>query len=215
MSENKGRKIPHTFENPIDNQLLKLCDKLVLYCQKLDITPNSITIFRIIMSIYIFYYMFYTCNKFIPIVGTILFYFLDCMDGHLARSTNQVTVLGDYLDHYADIIFNILIFIFMFIKNYPYKYFIIICFCLLVYMCLIHLGLQQKNYNNIKNVNKPTNNITQILDNIENIEEELLDKLNCLHIFEPENISWTKYFGCGTLYIVMILIIFWINYNCK
>ena len=39
-----------------------------------------------------------------------LFIFFDCLDGHLARTTNQVTVIDDILDHTVDFIFLSLIF---------------------------------------------------------------------------------------------------------
>lgn len=65
------------------------------------------------------------------------------------------------------------------------------------------MGLQQKNYKKIK-------------------EEELgipfdhfetLDKLNYLHNFGHDHISWSRFFGCGTLIIFMCSSIFWIQYN--
>jgi phosphatidylglycerophosphate synthase len=120
---------------------------------------------------------------------------MDCLDGHLARSTNQVTVFGDYLDHFGDIFYYLSISIFMLTKNYTYKFIIIPGFMLLSYGSFVHLGLQQKNYL-IKSNN------------------ELLDKLNCLHYLEPNNISWTRYFGTGTLYTTILIIIYYIQSFC-
>ena len=82
--------------------------------------------FRIILGIFVLYYLYNTHDILFPIIGIILFYWLDCLDGHLARSTNQVTVFGDYLDHFADISFYIGILYYIYIKNYKYKSHIII-----------------------------------------------------------------------------------------
>jgi phosphatidylglycerophosphate synthase len=195
MKKKNGRKISSKFENPIDDKIIELCDSLVEICYKNNITPNLITIIRIIIGFFNLYYLFFTCNSFIPIIGTAVFYFMDCLDGHLARSTDQVTVFGDYLDHYADLFYYFSILVFMIIKKYSYKFLIIPGFLLLSYSSFVHLGLQQKNYK-IKT------------------HEELLDKLNCLHNLEPNNITWTRYFGTGTLYLTMLFIIYYIKLFC-
>ena len=65
----------------------------------------------------------------------------------------------------------------------------------------------QMIYIDISIINKKNN------PNIE-LEEELLDKLNCLHNLEPNNITWTKYFGTGTLYFSILLIIYYIQTFC-
>ena len=195
MKKNNGRKITSKLENPIDDKIIELCDSLVETCYKNNITPNLITMIRIIISFFTLYNLFFTCDYIIPIFGTIIFYFMDCLDGHLARSTDQVTIFGDYLDHYADMFYYLLILIFMIFKKYNYKLVIITGFLLLSYSSFVHLGLQQKNYK-IKN------------------NEELLDKLNCLHDLEPNNISWTRYFGTGTLYTTILIIIYYIQSFC-
>jgi len=195
MKKNNGRKIPSKLENPIDDKIIELCDSLVETCYKNNITPNLITMIRIIISFFTLYNLFFTCDYIIPIFGTIIFYFMYCLDGHLARSTDQVTIFGDYLDHYADMFYYLLILIFMIFKKYNYKLVIITGFLLLSYSSFVHLGLQQKNYK-IKN------------------NEELLDKLNCLHDLEPNNISWTRYFGTGTLYTTILIIIYYIQSFC-
>jgi phosphatidylglycerophosphate synthase len=195
MKKNNGRKIPPKLENPLDDKIINLCDSLVVKCCEYNITPNLITVIRIIISFFTLYNLFFTCDSIIPILGTAVFYFMDCLDGHLARSTNQVTVFGDYLDHFGDIFYYLSISIFMLTKNYTYKFIIIPGFMLLSYGSFVHLGLQQKNYL-IKSNN------------------ELLDKLNCLHYLEPNNISWTRYFGTGTLYTTILIIIYYIQSFC-
>jgi len=197
-----GRKIPPKFENPIDDMIIDFCDKLVYTCYNNNITPNIITVIRIIISFFVIYYLFFTCNILIPIFGSAVFYIMDCLDGHIARSTDQVTVFGDYLDHFADMFYYMLILLFIIIKNYDNKFYIILSFLLLSYVSFVHLGLQQKKYKNIK------------IKSEEEEEEELLDKLNCLHNLDANNITWTKYFGTGTLYLSILFIIYYIQLTC-
>ena len=204
MSKN-GRKIPSNIENPFDILLISLCDKLIDYCYTLNITPNSVTIFRMILSIFIIKDLFNTNDIILPVFGTLIFYFLDCLDGHLARATNQVTVLGDYLDHIADILFLLIISIYIIIKKFPAKKYICIILIILLYLMLVHMGLQQKNYKKIKEEE----------EKCPFEEVETLDKLNYLHNLEANHICWTRFFGCGTLIIAVCITIFWIQYNSK
>jgi hypothetical protein len=204
MIKKNGRKISSKFENPIDNVILDFCDLLVEPCYKNNITPNTITLLRIILSFFSLYYLFFTCDFIIPIFGTAVFYFMDCLDGHLARSTDQVTVLGDYLDHGADSFYGLAILVFLITKKYDNKIFIISSFLILTYGLLVHFGLQQKNYKIISKKKNP---------NIK-LEEETLDKLNYLHNLSHENITWTRYFGCGTYYLYILVLIYYIQSNC-
>jgi hypothetical protein len=204
MSTN-GRKIPSNIENPFDIILINLCDKLIDYCYTLKITPNYVTIFRILFAIFIFNDLFNTSDIIFPVIGTLIFYFLDCLDGHLARSTNQVTVLGDYLDHIADVSFLIIISIYILIKKFPGKKIICVILIILGYLMFVHMGLQQKNYKIIKEEETGCS-----FDHV-----ETLDSLNYLHNFGPEHICWTRFFGCGTLILFVCFTIFWIQYNSK
>jgi len=204
MNDN-GRKIPSNIENPFDTLLISLCDKLIDFCYTLKITPNMVTIFRMIFAIFIFDGIFNTSDIAFPVIGILIFYFLDCLDGHLARSTKQVTVLGDYLDHIADISFIVIISVYLIIKKYPCKKIICIILLILAYLMLVHMGLQQKNYKQIKE--KETG--------IPFEHFETLDRLNYLHNLGADHISWTRFFGCGTFMLFFSASIFWIQYNKK
>jgi len=200
---NNGRKIPSNIENPFDTILISLCDKLVDFCYTLKITPNMITISRIILIIFVFKEIFTTSKIIFPVFGILLFYFLDCLDGHLARSTDQVTVLGDYLDHGADLTFIAIITTFILIKKYPNKKIICVTLFILFYLMLVHMGLQQKNYKILKEQE----------NNCPFDQFETLDNLNYLHNFDAEHISWSRFFGCGTLILFICFTILWIQYN--
>jgi len=208
-----GRKIPPEFENPIDDVLLDICDQLVPYCDKIKLTPNFITIFRTILGIITLYLFNFTSDFVFPITGTIIFYLLDCLDGHLARSTNQVTILGDYLDHYSDISYYLILILIMINKTYSNKIWLLSIIFLFTYMSFIHLGLQQKVYKKIKKDIREENKVTEEhkMIIVDEIDEELLDSLNLIHSLSEDNIKWTKYLGTGTLYTVLLIGIYYIQ----
>jgi phosphatidylglycerophosphate synthase len=204
-SNKKGRKIPSNIENPFDILLIGLCDKLIDFCYTIGITPNMVTIFRIFFVIFVVNDLFTTSDIIFPVIGALFFYFLDCLDGHLARATDQVTVLGDYLDHFADISFILVIMIFILIKKYPGKKYICIGLIILLYLMLVHMGLQQKNYKKIKE--------EELGHEFESFET--LNLLNNLHGLSEGHICWTRFFGCGTLILFICFAIFWVQYNQK
>jgi phosphatidylserine synthase len=194
-----GRKINPDQENPIDDILICWCDKLIDTCVKWRIIPNHITIFRFMLSITVYYLIFTTCEYKFPIFAFLFCYFLDCLDGHLARKTNQATLIGDYFDHIADCFVAIMFIIFMLYREYEYKTEIIIVFTILGYLSVVHMNLQQQNYSLISGT----------------YGKELLDSLNILHNFNHKDIYWTRYFGMGTMISTMAIIIYWIQSHCK
>ena len=59
MDKTKSRKVDEQLENPIDNLLLKINQKLNPYYKKLNFTPNILTILSFITTIIgIFIYCF-------------------------------------------------------------------------------------------------------------------------------------------------------------
>lgn len=198
-----GRKIPPEYENPIDDFLINICDKTIPHIPKW-ITPNIITITRMILGIVVFYSIIKTKEVPLTAIGGILFYWMDCLDGHLARATNQVTVIGDYLDHIADLGFLAGILYYLISFTYPNKKILLTIFITFLTLTFIHLGLQQKKYNKILN-GKSKGNFNVSL--IEYEEEELLSKLNNFHNLSSKHIKWTKYFGLGTIYFLTLLLL--------
>lgn len=189
----EGRKIPREYENPLDDQLLLLCDKLADICIKYNITANQITLVRFYFMFVIYHYLINTNEYIMPIFFSFLFYLFDCLDGHLARKTNSITVLGDLLDHGTDFIFFIIIVYFIY-KNKYYK--LIVLVFVSAYLSCVHLGIQQKN-NKILKPNEST--------------DETLDLFNYLHPFDHTFINISKYVGSGTLMIVMLGVIYYIQ----
>lgn len=177
----EGRKIPVELENPLDNQIIKICEQVtnrggdVWY----TITPNVITVFRAAVFLPLMFYVPGGGCIWIPV-----FYFLDCLDGYVARSTDQVTVLGDILDHSSDLMMYA-------ISAYRFPRYL----WLLVAGAAslgFHLGLQQKVYQRQRK--------TKI---------ETLDILTypLWWVKDPyrmiRNVS--RYIGCGTFVLLLAL----------
>ena len=123
------------------------------------------------------------------IAGILFFiaYYFDCVDGKLARKYNMTSKFGDYYDHISDIIKFLLIMYVLYKDNYTrFKNFSIIII-LLVILCLFHLGCQQGIYN----------------DTGKESESPTLDVLKPSKESSLLNINNTKYFGCGTFYIIV------------
>lgn len=171
------RKINRELENPIDNVIIDLCEKISSRINKYKITPNQITtlsLFSFIGSMFVIKY------KILSLFLWILSYFFDCLDGYYARKYNQVTVFGDYYDHLSDS------FKFCFINWYLYKlnyYNYSLYFPVLVVLAsstVLQIGCQEEIYN--KN------------------ESNTL-KITKIFIFDnPEKIiKYTRYFGAGSV----------------
>ena len=180
------RKIPEESENFIDNYILKSIEYLAPYIMSITTTPNIVTIFRsILLCIMSYIYIESSTKKNAILFISIYFinYYLDCVDGYLARKCNKMTKLGDWLDHVSDI----LSFAIYFFIMYPFTGIEVAVIVFLALLMCIHLGNQQKLY-------KKRNNKKQ---------KELLDAFMEIDIVP---ISVTKYFGCGTLILGLIVI---------
>lgn len=102
-------KMHDSLEDPVSHFFYDISDIISPYLCKLGITPNQITTVRFILIIGVFTYCFknkmYNCAAMSYIVA----YFMDCLDGHMARKYNMGTEFGDYYDHIADIISEFLV----------------------------------------------------------------------------------------------------------
>lgn len=184
-------KLEEHHENIFDIYICKSIDKHLYIYRQLGLTPNMVTTLSLITGI-ISAYMIHKKNY--KIAGILFFiaYYFDCVDGKLARKYNMISKIGDYYDHFSDIVkFVIVMYVLYKDNNIRFKN-IVIIIILLVILCLYHLGCQQGIYSDSS---KPSESPT-------------------LDVFKPSkhsssiNIHNTKYFGCGTLYIILSLIIF-------
>ncbi len=188
-------KLSDQYENIFDIYIYKFIDSHLHIYKQLGLTPNMVTSLSLISGI-ISAYMIH--NKKYKIAGILFLiaYYFDCVDGKLARKYNMVSKFGDYYDHISDTIKFILVMYVLYKDNTTrFKTFGIVII-LLVVLCFYHLGCQQGLYNDNKKLSESPS----------------------LDIFKPDkdssltNINATKYFGCGTLYVIMSLMIFFWNY---
>ena len=119
-------------------------------------------------------------------------YFFDCLDGHMARKYDQVTVFGDYYDHVKDWLIGGVFMILLlgkYIKSRDYW-----AICLLIVLLLmgnLHIGCQElyRQYTH-------------------HGESPMLHNLKYLCPGYPEKtMKWSSYFGWGTinLYIAFLI----------
>ena len=184
------RKLKEEYENPIDNLIYIIVEKLDPILYKLNFTPNIITTLSLIIGL-ISAYFFYHKN-YISIPLFIIAYILDCSDGYFARKYKMITKFGDYYDHISDQI-KIFIIYYIIYNNKKFKNFNLYfgIFILLLLLLIYHLSIQELIYNK-----KNESNTLNILNNMEDINIDI------------NNIKWSKYFGCGTIIMYTILIMY-------
>lgn len=184
-----GFKTSENLENPFDNFLYSICDKISPSLVKLGITPNIVTTFSLISGI-LSVYLIYKNNYILGALFCFISYFFDCLDGFIARRYNMKSEFGYYYDHTSDIIVIILFFIVYFTKktlNIKFRIFIFILFILLYFIGSIHMGCQelQKEVNNSKDLHVGLKKLCR----------------------NKEDIQITRFFGLGTHAIIVLLII--------
>jgi len=182
------RKIPRNLENPIDNVLIDISDKMSNFHKSLNFTPNTLTTFSLLFGLLsgAFFYKNY------KILASLLFfisYFYDCADGFYARKYKMVSKFGDYYDHIVDMTKMTLIVSLMLYKD-ANKFLTIFPILLIIgFIMLMHMGCQEEMYS----------------EEHECASLSLLKKI-CTH--DPENtMKITKYFTCGTFVIIFCFVI--------
>ncbi len=187
LNNNKGNKLPYELENPFDSFLININKLLNPIWYKLNFTPNTLTTISLLSGILSIYYLFQ--KRFL--LGAILYliaYFFDCADGNYARAYKMTSRFGDLYDHIADMVKMFLLFYYIYKtsdiqkKN---KIVFIVLFCILGILTGLHIGCQQKVYNE---------------------KESVLNHL-IKFCYDTKIISITKYFGVGTLQLFFFIYI--------
>lgn len=184
-----GYKTDKKLENPFDNFLYSICDKISPSLVEQGITPNIVTTFSLISGL-ISVYSIYKNNYIIGSIFCFISYFFDCLDGYIARKFNMKSKFGYYYDHISDIITIILFFIVFFTKktlNVKFRVYIFIIFVLIYFLGTIHIGCQELQKEDNNNINLHTG----------------LVKL-CRN---KDDIRFTRFFGLGTHAIIVVLVI--------
>jgi len=105
----------------------------------------------------------------------------------MARKYNQTSKLGDYLDHFRDqfIVLSLVILLTMHIKSFTSRLLFVFVITIAAVLMMTQLGCQEK--------------LTHYKDH-----NECLNFLSTLCPGKPdESIKWTRFFGCGTFYLVL------------
>jgi phosphatidylglycerophosphate synthase len=190
---NNGRKISRDNDNPIDNTLIDISYKLGKVFKIFNFTPNMITTISLLITL-IGINNIYNGNYKIGAILYFIGYFFDCMDGNYARAYNMTSKFGDYYDHISDVMKIIILIICLYLLKIKRKTKIlfIIIFLIFILLSFIHLGCQEKNNNEVN-------------------DDTILKYLKPLCI-NKENIIYTRYYGVGTLQMIISLFIFNIKF---
>ncbi len=192
------RKLPTEYENPFDNYILDITDVSVEYFHKLGFVPNTITtlsnITCILVIILLFNAKYYWAAFFL-----IISYFFDCADGHMARTYKMTSVFGDYYDHISDITKISLVLASLYYINST-KFNHILPFIIVIFIGVaIHMGCQELLY---KSDESGSLSALKNLCPVEKGDESMLKKV----------IKSTRFFGCGTVYAALSLVIIYYAY---
>jgi len=100
----------------LEDQIYQVANFLNPYFYKFGFTPNMLTglsfLFMILSML-----MFYKDYRILAVIFYIINYYFDCADGSMARKYNIVSNLGDFLDHFTDVIGIILLLLVLYFKN--------------------------------------------------------------------------------------------------
>ena len=188
------RKVPSQYECPLDHCLLGLIESTAMtkYLFNWRITPNMVTAVGNglrLLSIYFWYQQ----QRWWFLLSALVSYFLDCLDGHLAREFNQTSVFGDWFDHVGDLIYHIWL-VYLIFGSAKFtrlfsglKWSLLAIMGLLLFLALKHLGCQETmtDYKSSPSLG------------------------GFRHICKGGEIVWTRYFGTGTFVLVLYLLATW------
>ena len=181
--ENKSQKYP--YEDYFDRLLYPSIEYISDTIYNFKITPNMITFLGLIIGLLSAYYL-YEKQIIISLVLWIVCYYLDLLDGYIARKYDQGSTVGGWFDHISDIIK----FIAIGIVLYKHKQYYVILILIIVFIITL--------FN--------TSCKTKYLDR----DKKKTDSFYLLkHICPDKNyVKFTHYFGEGTgalLYVILII----------
>ncbi len=186
------RKLPPEKENPIDNLIYILVEKIAPFVYlRLGFSANIITTFRLILgalSIYFIYQYQFILSSLFWALG----YFADCLDGYVARKYNHATIFGDYYDHITDKLLLVILLFCLYNINYPLFITIVPYIIILIFLVSAFLTCQEIIHGGNKSPMLSIFKYIFFFINKSNVN-------SYLHFF--------KYFGCGTQALFFCLLI--------
>ena len=193
------RKISSTYDNPLDNFLIEISDITTPYAYNLGMNPNMITTLSNIACI-ITIILLLNANYYWASLFVLISYYFDCMDGHMARKYDMVTIFGDYYDHISDLLKIGAILITLYYINQEKFYKVIPIIILMGILMAVHMGCQELLYENNESY---TLEPTKKLCPVKNEKDNNLVK---------NTLMSTKFFGCGTFYLTIVISIIYYAY---
>lgn len=195
-SANKsGRKVDSSIENPIDNFMIEVSEKLSPYFKSLNYTPNGITTISLIFGLASLYSLYYH-DVYLFGIYFALSHLFDCMDGYYARKYNMVTDGGDKYDHFKDLLVMItgayIIYSRYNVTAFPV---LIVIICVLAILGMMSVGCHER-------ITHPDNksDTLQVFDIVIPTRDTCISYTNYL-----------KYFGPGTLVFVVISAVIYLD----
>ena len=183
-------KLDNKYNNPVDVLCEKIYSPMMPSLHQAGVTPNMLTTASMVCGFYSAKLIWDKRPKEAAIFYT-LNYFFDCMDGYMARRFNMESHFGDWYDHITDFLTFGLVG-YALVQNNTYNtntrmILSLILICLSVYT-VKWFGCQEKLYNN--DIGKSISFFKKACN------DPKKDLLN------------TKWVGCGTLTLFVILIIY-------
>lgn len=145
-----GVKTTSENEGPMDTFLYKICENVSEFFYKTGHTPNMITTYSFILGLASAYF-YYHDNLVLFAICFIGSYFLDCLDGYIARKYNMKSDFGEIFDSISDGTVIVLLLYIVYIKHHN-KIFksipsLLIIFTILVILLNLELSCQEKIIN--------------------------------------------------------------------
>ena len=103
-------KLPSELDNPIDSFLYSLLPPVSEWAHRNCLTPNHITTVSLLGGLLAIYGL-KSRRPLVFVIGYVIAYVGDALDGYVARKYDQCTEFGDYYDHVKDTLVHIVLFV--------------------------------------------------------------------------------------------------------
>ena len=200
-SQYNGTKLPTNLDNPYDSLMKYFGEKSLPILKSLHFTPNILTliggIFMISSIIFIFKYKFAYAALFYAIA-----YWFDCVDGQYARHYGLTSKDGEQLDHFLDIVRNILTCISIYIIKIPTsKKLIFVALYIISTLTNVYASncIQNYYYSHTKTYDK----------------YHMKDQMKFCRQQPTQQLQYVRYFGSGTKILVIILFLLYLSLTSK
>ena len=193
-------KIHSDYECPVDIVLLEFIETHIEMYYRMGITPNMITTASIVAGVLSAYCIMLGRYWVAGILFMVAYYF-DCADGKVARQFGQVTVFGDYYDHFGDLFKVVAVTAALYVTNSERFKMAAIVIILLSAGMGIHLGCQEMLHDRTPN---PQIIVPDKTSSFLSINTWLVPS----ECNPQELIRFSRHLGCGTFNFAIALIIF-------